>query len=213
LRSDVPKPIVEINGKPICAHAIEAFERSAVIDSIVVVGHKDQLSQIRDIVDRYRFRKVIKVVTGGATRRESVANGIAALDGDTDVVVVHDGARPLVSAKVIEDAVRLCAQWDAVVTAVPVKPTIKRVTGGDMCVTQTLNRDELWEAQTPQVFKKDILAKAHAQYPHANPSDDAVMVEALGVKVRIVQGDYANIKITTREDLAAAESLRKEVSC
>jgi len=212
LHSNVPKPMVEILGKPVCAHTLEAFEQCPGIDSVIVVGHREQLDQLRGIVELYRFRKVVKIIAGGEKRCESVAHGLAALDHDTGIVVVHDGARPLVSRKVIEATVKLCGEWEAVVAAVPVKQTIKKVNGQDLCVQQTLNRNELWEVQTPQAFKRDILAKAHAENTQDNPTDDAVMVERLGVRVKIVEGEYKNIKITTREDLIVAEHFLKGVS-
>ena len=205
--------MVELFGKPICAHTIEAFERCPAIDSVIVVGHHGQLDRLREIVERYRFQKVIQIVAGGEKRHESVANGIKVLDGDTRIVVVHDGARPLVSRTLIEEAVKLCATWDAVVAAVPVKQTVKKVNGRSLCVEQTLDREGLWEAQTPQVFKKDILVKAHAKNTKDNPTDDAVMVERLGVEVKIIEGDYRNIKITTQEDLVIAESFLKGAVC
>lgn len=213
MNSNVPKPMVELLGKPICAHTLEAFERCPQIDSVIVVGHGGQLERLREIVERYRFQKVTKIVAGGEQRHESVANGIAALDRDTQIVVVHDGARPLVSRRLIEEAVKLCGTWDAVVAAVPVKQTVKQVNRRSLCVEQTLDRNGLWEAQTPQVFKKDILMKAHAQNTQDNPTDDAVMVERLGVKVKIIEGDYTNIKITTREDLIVAEGFLKGAAC
>jgi 2-C-methyl-D-erythritol 4-phosphate cytidylyltransferase len=213
LNADVPKPMVDLLGKPICAHTIEAFERCPQIDSIIVVGHSKQLDRLQEIVERYRFQKVVKIVAGGEKRHESVANGIAALDRDTQIVVVHDGARPLVSRRLIEEAVKLCGTWDAVVAAVPVKQTVKQVDSRSLCVERTLDRSGLWEAQTPQVFKKSILEKAHAGNTQDNPTDDAVMVERLGVKVKIIEGDYRNIKITTREDLIVAEGFLKGAVC
>jgi 2-C-methyl-D-erythritol 4-phosphate cytidylyltransferase len=213
LNSAIPKPIVEIHGKPVCAYTLEAFEKSPAIDSIILVGHSDLLPQLREIVARYRFQKVVKVVAGGETRRESVFNGMAVLDKDTDVVMVHDGARPLICQEIIEEAAGLCGEWKAVIVAVPVKSTIKRVNRKDLCVEETLKRDELWEVQTPQVFQRGILEKAHAQDADRNPTDDAVMVERLGVKVKIVRGNYKNIKITTQEDLVVAECFLKGVSC
>jgi len=212
LNSAVPKPLIEIFGKPICAYTIEAFEQSPMIDSIIIVGHHEQLAKLKRIVKRYGYQKVIKIIVGGETRRESVANGLTALDEDTEVVIIHDGVRPLVTPEIIAEAIGQCREWDAVVVAVPIKPTIKKVNSKDLCVEETLNRDELWEIQTPQVFKKDILTKAHRQNTNDNPTDDAAMVEQLGVKVKIVPGNYKNIKITTQEDLIVAESFLKGVS-
>ena len=212
LKTDLPKPLVELCGKPLCVHTLEVFERSPVIDSVVLVGHADHLFELGNIVKQYQLKKVTKIVAGGKTRCESVANGLAVLDKDADIVVVHDGARPLVSLKTISDAVALCQDSEAVVVAVPVKSTIKKINKKNLLVEETLNRDDLWEIQTPQVFKKDILIKAHKQKKGNVPTDDAMMVEQLGVRVKVLSGDYKNIKITTQEDLTIAEafcSLRK----
>ena len=205
-QTDLPKPLVELCGKPLCVYALEIFEKSPVIDSVILVGQKEKLSQLQDIVDQYGLKKIVQVVAGGETRRESVANGLFVIDDDTDVVVIHDGVRPLVSLKVIEGAVALCDQWGAVVAAVPVKSTIKKVNKDSRLVEATLDRDKLWEIQTPQVFKKELLLKAHQQNKVSNPTDDAVMVEQLGIKVKVSPGDYKNIKITTQEDLAIAQT-------
>lgn len=213
LKTELPKPLVELRGKPLCAYALQAFEQSAVIDSVILVGHAQRLLELEAIVARYGFKKVVRVIAGGATRQESVARGLDVLDADTDRVVVHDGARPLVSARMIDEAVKLTRCWDAVIVAVPVKPTIKKVNRADLVVEETLNREDLWEVQTPQVFKKDILLRAHASFTdisplvrQAGPTDDAMMVEQLGIKVKVLRGDYKNIKITTPEDLVVAEA-------
>lgn len=212
LKASLPKPLVELCGKPLCVHTLEVFERSFVIDSVVLVGHAENLFDLGNIVKQYRLKKVTKIVAGGETRCESVANGLAVLDEDADMVVVHDGARPLVSPETISDAVGLCQDLQAVVVAVPVKSTIKKINKKDLLVEETLNREGLWEIQTPQVFKKDILVRAHEQKKENVPTDDAMMVEQLGVRVKVLLGDYKNIKITTPEDLTIAEafcSLRK----
>ena len=206
LKTDLSKPLVDLCGKPLCVYALEVFEKSPFIDSVILVGHKERLAQLGDIVRRYGMKKVARIVAGGATRRESVANGLAVLDDDTDVVMIHDGARPLVSLQTIGNAAALCQEWEAVVVAVPVKPAVKRVNKRDLCVEETLNREDLWEIQTPQVFKRDVLVRAHAQNKESSPADDAVMVERLGIKVKIALGDYKNIKITTQEDLTVAEA-------
>ncbi len=205
-KTDLPKPLVELSGKPICVYALETFEKCSLIDSVILVGQKVRIPELEGVVEKYGLKKVVKVITGGETRQESVFNGLAAIDDDTDFVLVHDGVRPLVSLKVIEDVVRLCSKWDAVVTAVPVKSTIKKIHKKDLLVEKTLDREELWEVQTPQAFKKSVLLEAHQRNKSGHPTDDAMMVEQLGIKVKISPGDYKNIKITTQEDLAIAET-------
>lgn len=212
-RADFSKPLAELRGKPICVHTLEAFEKSPAVDSVILVGQKERLSQLEGFVGQYGLQKVTQVIAGGETRRESVSIGLSVLDNDTDIVLVHDGVRPLVSLKMIEDAVALCGKWEAGTAAVPIKPTIKKVNKKSLFVEETLNREELWEVQTPQVFRKDILLKAHKQNADSHSTDDAAMVEQLGVKVKVFPGDYRNIKITTQEDLLIAEVfLRSEGS-
>lgn len=208
-KADFPKSLVELCGKPLCVYALEILEKSHAIDSIILVGQKERLPELKGLVDRFKLKKVVQVIAGGETRQESVSCGLAVLDSDTDFVLVHDGVRPLVSLKIIEDAVALCEEWDAVVAAVPVTSTIKKVNKEDHLVEETLDREKLWAIQTPQVFKKDVLLKAHQQNSGSHSTDDAMMVEQLGVKVKVFPGDYKNIKITTQEDLVIAEAFLK----
>lgn len=206
LKSVRPKPLVMLNGKPLTVHTLMAFEETTLIDGIILVVHEDHFLEFEDIVKQFYFKKVEKIVIGGATRLESVANGLKMLHEDTDVVVIHDGARPLIKPQIIREAVMLCRRHEAVVAAVPVKPTLKRVDTTELFVKETLNRDEIWEIQTPQAFKKEILLKAYAQKTEDVPTDDAALVERLGVRIKVLRGDYRNIKVTTNEDLTIAEA-------
>ncbi|HBR14900.1 MAG TPA: 2-C-methyl-D-erythritol 4-phosphate cytidylyltransferase [Candidatus Omnitrophica bacterium] len=209
LQAAVPKPFVLLDGEPIFIHTLKVLAECPGIESIVVVAPPDHLSRFEETIQRCHFQKTVKVVGGGATRTESVFNGLAAVDADTEMVVIHDGARPLIKLSVIEEAVKLCRESGAVVVAVPVKPTIKKVHPASLLVEETLNREELWEAQTPQVFKKEILMKAYEEHGEDPATDDAGLVERLGREVKILRGDYDNIKITTQEDLLIAEVLLK----
>ena len=207
LKTDLPKPLVLLNDKPLFIHTLEAFEQSHLIDSIILVAHEEYTGEFERIIKQFRLQKINKIVVGGQDRCESVYKGLCVTDQDTEVVVIHDGARPLVNVQILDEAIKLCGDHQAVVVAVPVKQTIKRVDQKVLFVDETLNRDELWEIQTPQVFKKDILIKAHQQRKESNPTDDAHLVEKLGIKVKVLKGDYKNIKITTREDLSVAKAL------
>jgi 2-C-methyl-D-erythritol 4-phosphate cytidylyltransferase len=209
LKADLPKPFVEIYGKPLCVHALEVFQACSMIDSMILVGHADHLSKFKGIVKTYGLSKVKKIIAGGETRCASVSHGLKELDHDTDIIVVHDGVRPLVSGETIRDAVKLLEEWKAVVVAVPVKSTIKKSGKKDLVVAETVDRADLWEVQTPQVFRRDVLLKAHAENQDDAPTDDAMMVERLGIKVKILPGDYRNIKVTTQEDLTVAEAFLK----
>jgi 2-C-methyl-D-erythritol 4-phosphate cytidylyltransferase len=208
MNQSTPKPLLLLNGKPLFLYALNTFERCALVDSVIVVAHPDYMTEYKTWIRREGLKKVAELVPGGATRRESVYAGLQELDADTDIVVVHDGARPLVTRDIIEESIRLCKNFEAVVAAVAVKSTIKRVSGKDLIVQETLNRKELWEIQTPQTFRAKKLLNAHAQLPAAEDfTDDAAMVEAMGGKVKILQGLYSNIKITTPEDLVIAQAL------
>jgi 2-C-methyl-D-erythritol 4-phosphate cytidylyltransferase len=210
LKTVRPKPLVMLNGKPLVVHCLETFDDCPFVDGVIVVTHEYHLLDFEDIIKHYRFRKVERVVVGGPTRCASVYNGLRETGEDTDIVIVHDGARPLIRTRPLLEAISQCKVHGAAAVAVAVKPTIKRVDPRTRFVRETLNRDELWEVQTPQVFKKDVLLKAYAQrglgseHPGEDPTDDAGLVERLGLPVKVVEGDYDNIKVTTNEDLIIA---------
>lgn len=205
----LPKALVPLQGKPIIARTLKVFEKSSLIDDIILVAPRKYLSFFKNIVHRYHFRKVKKIVAGDTTRSGSVRKGLNVIDEDTDLIVVHDGVRPLLNRDTLHKAIKSGKRFGAVVTAVPLKPTIKRVNKKGLVVKETLNRDELWEIQTPQVFKKKILLEAYNRAKGINPTDDAILVEQLGFKVKVLEGDYKNIKITTPEDLKIAEIFLK----
>jgi len=201
------KPFVELKNKPLIVHTLEVFERCSLIDKVILVGNPDRLSDLEKLVSEYELSKVRAVVAGGAARKDSVNHAIQAVDEDTDIVVIHDGARPFVTAQLIERLLDACDQQTSVVAAVPVKPTIKRVDSQTQEVIETLKRSELWDIQTPQVFARDVIVRAYQQGADLDVTDDASLVEHLGFKVKVVEGDQQNIKITTPQDLVLAEQL------
>lgn len=203
----VPKPLVLLKGKPILVYSLEIFERCSLVEGIIVVAPEALRADFEKVIGSYRLKKVKAIVPGGKTRSESVSHGLKAVSPATEFVVVHDAARPLTTLKLVEEALTVCYRESAVIAAVPVKPTIKRVNPQDRTVEATLDRDLLWEVQTPQVFARDILVKAHEAGGGIEATDDAALVERLGVKVTVVMGDYRNIKVTTPEDLKIAEAL------
>ncbi len=206
-KSSTPKPLVLLGKKPIIVYALEVFQKCSSIDSVIVVAAKKFVPRFKNIIRRYRLSKVKNVVAGGATRRASVSNGLKALDQDTDLVVIHDGARPFITRKLIEKSIRTAQKQAALIVAVPVKPTIKAADRKTLTVEATLKRDTLWEVQTPQIFKKTIIVEAHRKNKSIDPTDDALLVEKIGGKVKILAGDYQNIKITTQEDLIFARAI------
>lgn len=201
-----PKVLVPLGGVPILVRAVLPFHQSTAVHEIVVVASEEALVEVRACLDRYDLSKVTKVVVGGAERQDSVAQGLAAL-GPCDVVLVHDGARPLVEEGLIEEVVRAALEFGAVVPALPVRETLKRVADGQ--VTETVDRSGLWAAQTPQGFRADLLRAAHARARTEGlvGTDDAVLVERLGYPVRVIAGRARNLKVTTPEDLETAEAL------
>ncbi len=205
------KQFHSLGGKPILVHALDRFETCPLIRSILlVVGQEDMDYCLKEIIERYRFQKISQIVPGGKRRQESVKNGIDALPKDTDVVAIHDGVRPFVTRAMIEDSLHAAAKVGAVVLAVPVKDTIK-VSNPDRTVLKTLDRETLWQIQTPQTFRLNLIKEAYYRAAEDGfvGTDDASLVERLGMKVHILPGSYTNIKITTPEDLFLANLFLK----
>ncbi len=195
------KLLKEISGKPLIAHTILALEKCRFVSDIIISASQTDMESILDIIRTEKIKKVKKIVQGGKTRTESVYAALSAID-KTDIVMVHDGARPFISEEVIKQTLLDVEQTGATIVAVPVTDTIKE--GGDF-IEKTLDRTKLWSIQTPQVFKFDILKKAYETGESA--TDDAALVEKTGVRVKITKGEYQNIKITTPHDLMVAEAL------
>jgi len=198
-------------GRPVLAHTLRVFEEADTVASVVlVVTPGDEEHCRREIVEAYGCRKVAAVVPGGRERQDSVRRGLEALP-PAPLVVIHDGVRPFVTPERIAAVVEAAAQHGAAVLAVPAKDTVKL---GDPAglVAETLPRDRLWLVQTPQAFRREIILAAHerARAEGFTGTDDASLVERLGGRVALVPGDYANIKITTPEDLAFARVLTGE---
>jgi 2-C-methyl-D-erythritol 4-phosphate cytidylyltransferase len=202
----VDKLFAVLAGKPLLAHTVAAFENSDAIGEIVIAVNPDSIERCRALSTEMGWRKVSRILAGGARRQDSVANGLAAL-GEADRVMVHDGARPLVNADIINRGLEAAGETGAAIAAVPVKDTIK-LAEADLMIMGTPPRENLWAAQTPQVFRRDIITRAYApDAPEA--SDDAALVERLGIRVKLFHGSYDNIKVTTPADLILAEILLK----
>ena len=200
----IDKILTPLAGRPLIAHAIEAFDDSPRIGRIVLVLSRNTLEGGRRLVDEGGWHKITDVCAGGERRQDSVRAGLELLS-DVDWVVVHDGARPLVDADIIGRGLDAAAETGAAVASVPVTDTIKRA-GPGYIVVNTPPREELWAAQTPQVFRRQVLADAHERVSE-DVTDDAAMVELAGGAVKLFMGSYENIKVSTPEDLAAARVL------
>lgn len=211
--AEINKQYLLLAGKPIVAHTISVFEQAPFVDHIYVVTPAAEIPYCREqVVERYGFTKVRAIVPGGKERQNSVLNGLRAMDGaaEDDVVLIHDGVRPFIQAAVLEHAVAAGRTQEGGLVAVPAKDTIKIVDDG--VVVETLSRERIWLAQTPQAFRYGVIRAAHeiAEAEGFLGTDDASLVERLGQRVHIVIGDYRNIKITTPEDLILAEAFIKD---
>ena len=198
----INKQFIKIEGKEIIAYTIEKFYNNSNIEDIVVVVKEDESEFLKkEILDKYNFKN-IKIAYGGKERQDSVYNGLKLLDEKCDVVLIHDGARPFVSDKIIDKSIEEAKEHKAIVVGVPVKDTIK-VIDNDKNIVDTPNRNVLWAVQTPQTFDYNILIDAYkdAFKNKFYGTDDAMLVERIGYKVKMLEGSYNNIKITTQEDL------------
>ncbi len=198
------KMFVRLGGKPVLAWAVDTFQGCNLVDQIVVVVSKQSLERCRQLVAEREWSKVTEVCPGGRRRQDSVAAGLSRLSR-CRWVVIHDGARPLATVDLIERGLEAARETGAAVAAMPVTDTIK-VAGDDRLVQQTISRRNLWAVQTPQVFRFDIITGAYRQ-AKGEVTDDASLVEQSGHKVKLYQGSYDNIKITTPDDLTLAEVL------
>jgi 2-C-methyl-D-erythritol 4-phosphate cytidylyltransferase len=209
LKKKVPKPLVLLGSQPILIHTIKNISRSRLINNIILVVDKKYLGKIRDRIKQYNLKKVKRIVAGGVTRKQSVKNGLKFVDKDADFILIHDGARPFINSKIISKSLKSAKRFGASVAAVPVKSAIKQIEPASFLVKATLKRNLLWEVQTPQVFRKDMIVDAYKESKNIQAYDDAFLVEKMGKNVKIVFGSYKNIKITTPEDLLFAKAIIK----
>lgn len=212
MRMDVNKIYINIYGKPILARTLQVFEECNLIDEIILVVNDDDIVYCKkEIVDAYDIQKVKIIVAGGRQRQQSVYNGLAEVSEDCDIVLVHDGARPFVQNEDIVNSISDACEFGASCVAVPAKDTVKICEQGEF-IKETLDRSALWLVQTPQTFKYSLLLEAYEKACNSNyfGTDDAVLVERLGWKIKLTMGSYENIKITTREDLIFAEAIAKK---
>lgn len=206
---DGGKQFLPLVDKPALAHTLISFQQALSIDSIIVITRKENFDKCLSVIDKHNIAKIDKVVVGGDERQDSVYNGLkSAADFKTvDLAVVHDGARPLVTPELVDRVVGAVEDCDGAITGIPAKDTIKLVDG--RYVAMTLDRSQLWQIQTPQAFNFEILMRAHeiARTEGFRGTDDSVLVERIGGKIKVVTGSEENIKITTPTDLVIAEAI------
>ena len=211
MQSNIPKQYLMLQDKPVLYYSLKTFEESNVDEIILVVG-KDDIEYCHEkIIDKYNFKKVTKIIEGGAERYHSVYNGLNAI-GYADYVLIHDGARPFITLDIIKKTIEEVSIYKACVVGVPSKDTVK-IINEDGIVMDTPNRDKVWSVQTPQAFSYNLIKKAYellfsSKQENIKITDDAMVVEhALKCPVKLVIGEYYNIKITTPDDLVFGENI------
>ncbi|WP_408008916.1 2-C-methyl-D-erythritol 4-phosphate cytidylyltransferase [Pseudalkalibacillus sp. A8] len=203
------KQFITLQGIPLIVHTLRIFQEDDWCSGIILVGNNRELDELERIVSEYKLEKVQRIVAGGQERQHSVYEGLKAIDSES-IVLIHDGARPFVSINSIHNLVTKTIDSGAAVLAVPIKDTVKRIQQGT--VIETVDRSSLWAVQTPQAFHLSLIRDAHesAEEKGHLGTDDASLVEHFGQAVSIVEGDYLNIKLTTKEDLLFANAIIQE---
>jgi 2-C-methyl-D-erythritol 4-phosphate cytidylyltransferase len=206
----IKKPYILLQGIPLLAHTLRVFAQAPGIAELIVTvspGSEDYCRQ--EVVQSSALAKPVTVVAGGRQRQDSVRNGLAAVSAPVDMIMIHDGARPFVTLQMIADALEATLRKRATTMAVPVKDTVTEVEKDTAVIRRTLERDRLYLIQTPQTFERELICEAHrrACADGFTGTDDASLVERLGIPVSVIMGSYDNIKITTREDLLFAEAI------
>jgi len=187
-----------INQKSVLSYTLEAFDKNEYIDDIIVASKEEDFDIVKKIVKKAEIQKNVNIVLGGATRKESVNNCIIATDAD--IVIIHDGARPFIRQEYINKCIECIDKIKGATIGVKSKDTIK-ITDNDDCVINTTLRSNTWIVQTPQCFDRKILLDMHKKYENTDVTDDCMLLEKENYKVKMIEGDYTNIKITTYEDL------------
>ncbi len=209
MNDTVRKQYLDLAGRPILAYSLMAFDACDKIESIFLVIPEEDLDYCqKNILSLIKLQKKVNLVPGGTHRQDSVYKGLQALDDKTDTVVIHDGVRPFIRSEQLTACIIGAKETGACILGVPAGDTLKRV-GKSGIIEKTLVRDAIWLAQTPQAFQYHLIIKAHEkarQYGYSG-TDDALLVERLGVSVKMINGSKSNIKITSREDLKLARAM------
>jgi len=204
------KLLFSLGGKPVIIHTLEAFQECVLIDDIIVVVPKDKMESFAKLFSDFGLTKVSSVIAGGGTRVESVLNGVFAVSKKARLIAIHDGARPCIDLKILEETIHKAALYNAAAPAVAITSTVKKAENG--VITETVSRDGLFEIQTPQIFRSELIKAAltNAVKKQADITDDCMAVEKIGANVFLTEGSRKNIKITGFEDFIIAEAFLKE---
>jgi len=210
---NVRKQYLLVDNRPLVSHTIEVFDECNIIDEIfLVVPKEDFVFCNENILNQQNFQKKVNLVPGGDRRQDSVYNGLLAIDNiiDDSIVVIHDGVRPFIRSEQLTECITCATDYDACIFGIPAYDTLKRVNNSGF-IENTIERNTIWLAQTPQAFKYNLIRRAHenAIRTGINGTDDAMLVEQLGIKVKVVTGSRCNVKITTKEDLLLARAMVK----
>jgi len=212
--SRISKPLAKINSKPIITYCLNTLSKHPYIRDIIVAANSRNLKDLVSKIGQYEIGKIKDIVLGGKRRQNSVCNALKTMDKRTDLVLIHDGVRPFIEKKTISSLIKEAQSYGAAIAGVPVRATIKKIKNQKSkikIVEETIDRGNLWEIQTPQVFRKDLILEAYKKFRDFVVTDDSMLLEKLGVNVRVVKSSYNNIKITTPEDLVVAEAISKNL--
>jgi len=208
LKSSTLKPFVCVNSHPLLAYSLAALNQHPLIKDIIVVVNPDLRDRVLSLIEELGIKKIHCLVSGGQRRQDSLGCGLKALPQGTEIVLIHDAARPFLDAGIIRRLISAAKKYGAAIAGIPVVGTLKRVSK-DLAVQQTVDRKGLYEAQTPQVFQKRIILDAYARFKASLVTDDAMLVEKLNKKVVVVPGSRYNIKVTFPDDLVIAEGIAR----
>ncbi len=212
MNNGIKKPYIELNGLPLLAYSLKVFSRLSIIKQIIIPvfpGEEDLCAC--EVVGKLDLRVKVDIIAGGETRQDSVRNALDQVDEVCECVLVHDGARPFISLMKIKECIETTVKKQATTLGLPVKDTISEVSEFDSTVVKTIPRKQLYSIQTPQTFLKNVIVHAHSRAlaDGFQGTDDASLVQRLGIPVTVIMGFYENIKITTQEDLFLAEMFLK----
>ncbi|WP_046176527.1 2-C-methyl-D-erythritol 4-phosphate cytidylyltransferase [Domibacillus indicus] len=207
MKAGMNKVLLELKGRPLIIHTLAVFETDAFCKGIILSVHPDERTEFKQLLTAHQITKVSSFADGGKERQHSVYSGLKMLPPESDIVLVHDGARPFVTKETIAMLVESAQKTGAAIAAVPVKDTIKKAKNS--LVSETVDRESLWSVQTPQAFQKEVLlaAQQKAEQEQFLGTDEASLVERIGYPVQVVESDYDNIKLTTPEDLYFARAI------
>ncbi|MBF0225076.1 MAG: 2-C-methyl-D-erythritol 4-phosphate cytidylyltransferase [Desulfobacterales bacterium] len=208
MQSSVPKQYILINNNPIISITLKVFDSCDIIDSICLVAPKDDFSYLNElIIPPLKLKKKIQLIEGGDERQESVYNGIMHLNNKDGIIVIHDGVRPFITCDFIKSCVKRAEEFGACILGLPSSDTLKKINDSNLLIGETISREHIWMAQTPQAFKYEIIKFAHclAKENGFKCTDDASLIEWIGKPVKILKGSKLNIKITDQDDLMLAK--------